>query len=125
VKTSDWFAGSVAKANEYGIVQGMGDGSFMPNKSITREEAMAMIARAMKITGLDTTSSETETASILSQYKDSNSVSAWAKNAAAACTSFKVMQGSYGNLRPQSNITRAETAAVVMRMLQQAELINK
>jgi hypothetical protein len=86
---------------------------------------MAMIARAMKITGMDTTSSETNTASILSQYKDSNSVSDWAKNAAAACTGFKVMQGSYGNLRPQSNITRAETAAVVMRMLQQAELINK
>ncbi|NHN34674.1 S-layer homology domain-containing protein [Paenibacillus agricola] len=38
---------------EYGIIQGYEDGTFRPSKTITRQEAMAMIARAMKWTGLN------------------------------------------------------------------------
>ena len=54
VKSSDWFIGAVAKAQEYGIIKGYEDGTFRPSKTITRVEAMAMIARAMKLTELDT-----------------------------------------------------------------------
>ncbi len=123
VKDSHWFSGSVAKANEYGIVNGMGDGSFMPNKAISRQEAMVMIAKAMKIAKMETTLNEADTSTQLSRFNDSNSVSVWAKISVATCTKLGVMEGSNGSLRPQSNITRAETATVVMKMLKKAGLI--
>jgi len=123
VKENDWFSGSVAKANEYGIINGMGNGSFMPNRAISRQEAMVIIAKAMKIAKMDTTLNEAETSTQLSRFNDSNSVSAWAKASTATCTKLGVMEGSNGSLRPQSNITRAETATVIMKMLKQAGLI--
>ena len=42
-------------ANEYGIVSGYADGTFRGDAQITREEAMTMYQRAMKITKLEGT----------------------------------------------------------------------
>lgn len=39
-------------ANEYGIITGYTDGTFKPDQKITREEAMVMYQRAMKVTKL-------------------------------------------------------------------------
>lgn len=45
VNPGDWYAGVVTTAQEYGIVAGREDGTFHPAETITREEAMIMIAR--------------------------------------------------------------------------------
>ncbi|ANY65532.1 hypothetical protein BBD42_02915 [Paenibacillus sp. BIHB 4019] len=124
VKSSDWFMGAVAKAQEYGIIKGYEDGAFRPNKTITRQEAMVMLERAMKLTGLNTTVSEAEAASALASFTDGAAVDAWAKQAVAATINSGLVQGRDAGLKPASNITRAETAAIVQRMLIKAELID-
>lgn len=124
VKSSDWFIGAVAKAQEYGIIKGYEDGTFRPSKTITRVEAMAMIARAMKLTGLDTNVSSVDAVSVLSSFVDGTAVDAWAKQAAAAAVKNGLVKGSEGGLLPKRNITRAETAVIVQRMLIKANLID-
>ncbi|WP_284642011.1 S-layer homology domain-containing protein [Paenibacillus silviterrae] len=52
VKSSDWFSGAVQVAYSYGLISGLEDGTFRPQESITREQAMVVIAKAMKITKL-------------------------------------------------------------------------
>ncbi|WP_338554723.1 Ig-like domain-containing protein [Paenibacillus sp. KS-LC4] len=124
VSSGSWYMGAVAKAQEYGIIKGYEDGAFRPNKTITRQEAMVMLERAMKLTGLNTAVSEAEVASALASFTDGTAVDAWAKQAVAATINSGLVQGRDAGLKPTSNITRAETAVIVQRMLIKAELID-
>ncbi len=123
VKANDWFYGAVGAASAYGIVGGYEDGTFKPDQAITREEAMAVIARAMKLAGMDTNMADSVADAQLARFKDQDSVNGWAKKSAATCVKYGIAVGNNGLLAPDDNITRAETAAMVMRMLQQADLI--
>ncbi|MCZ8515513.1 S-layer homology domain-containing protein [Paenibacillus filicis] len=124
VKFGDWYAGAVAKAQEYGIIDGYEDGTFRPGQTITREEAMAIITRAIKITGLDASVSKADADAVLASFADGSAVDAWAKQAVAATVKIGLVSGSDAGLQPASNITRAETAAIVQRMLIKAKLID-
>ncbi|GFZ94672.1 hypothetical protein GCM10008018_46300 [Paenibacillus marchantiophytorum] len=124
VKSGDWYVGAVAKAKEYGIIEGYEDGTFEPTKTISREEAMAMIARVMKWTGLNASASSSEAESALASFTDGAAVDAWAKQAVAATVRSGLVQGRDAELKPMSDITRAETAAIVQRMLEKAKLID-
>ncbi|MFB5761966.1 cadherin-like beta sandwich domain-containing protein [Paenibacillus medicaginis] len=124
VKSGDWYVGAVAKAQEYGIIEGYEDGTFRPAKTITREEAMVMIARAMKWTGLDTNVNSTDAVSAIAAFADGAAVDAWAKQSVAVAVKSGLVQGRDAGLKPTSDITRAETAAIVQRMLEKAKLID-
>ncbi|MEE0511125.1 MAG: S-layer homology domain-containing protein [Peptococcaceae bacterium] len=43
----EWFANAVQAAKEHGIIGGYPDGSFQPNKSITRAEACSIVNRTL------------------------------------------------------------------------------
>lgn len=91
-----WYADSILKLNAAGIMSG--DGSTVrPNDFITREEALAMLARAYKVEGSKTL-----------DFSDINDVSDWAKTYAEAMYANSLVRGSDGMLRPKANITRAE-----------------
>ncbi len=123
VANGSWYYDAVSIAKEYGITSGNGDGTFAPDSMITREEAMAMIARAAKIAGLDTEMSEVAAAAELSQMKDSAEVSGWARISAAVCIQSGIIVGDSGSIDPTDSITRAETAVIVNRMLSTSGLI--
>ncbi|WP_186445525.1 cadherin-like beta sandwich domain-containing protein [Paenibacillus cremeus] len=124
VKSSDWYLGAVAKAQEFKLIDGYEDGTFRPLKTITHEEAMVIIARAMNIAGLETGISQPEADNLLSGFADGATVSGWAKQATAATVKHQLVEGSNIGLQPSSEITRAETAVIVQRMLAKARLIN-
>ncbi|HYG59819.1 MAG TPA: S-layer homology domain-containing protein, partial [Symbiobacteriaceae bacterium] len=123
VRASDWFAGYVAAATEYGILLGYEDGTFRAGKSITREEAMTMIARAMKVAGMQTSIAPSDAQATLAQFADAASFASWSSANAAVAVQHGVIVGSGGLARPTDNISRAETATIIMRMLQKAGLI--
>ncbi|RKN82014.1 InlB B-repeat-containing protein [Paenibacillus ginsengarvi] len=124
VRSGDWYAGAVAAAQEYGIIAGYEDGSFRPGATITREEAMVIVMRAMEPAGFATGGNSSDIEAVLSGAAGSEAVSAWAKPAVATAVKLGIMNGSEAGLMPGSPITRAETAAVVQRMLQKAGLID-
>ena len=118
VKSSDWYYGSVGTAVEYGLVSGCTDSSFAPNANITRQEAMVIVQRAAKIAEF------TGTTSTLSAFTDSDKVSSWAKSAAEFSVGSGLMVGSNGELRPKADISKAEAATVILRLLQKARLVD-
>ena len=125
IKVSDWFCDYVKTAYSYNIITGYSDGSFKPDGKITREEAMAMIARAMKVTKLDSGINDGEQADkVLAKFSDGSRVASWAKSFAAGCVNTGTVNGrANGDVAPKDNITRAETAAIVKRLLQKSNLI--
>jgi len=118
VNESDWFAESAAIASEYGLIKGYDDGTFRPNDVITREEAMVITARALEIAGAERMESD------IVVFKDSQEVSSWAEKAAKECAGSGVIKGDDRRIAPKEKITRAETAAIIMRMLEAVNLIK-
>ena len=122
VRESDWFAGAVAKAHEYGLISGYEDGTFRPNETITRQEAVVILHRAMKWTGLSVDGTGIDRT--LARFADANEVADWAKDAFAALVHLGLVQGSDAGLNPQGKLTRAEAAALVHRLLKKAGWID-
>ena len=124
VSNNDWYKKYVETAYEYGIISGYGNNKFGSMDKITREQAMTMIANTMKITGLEVELTQEEINSLLSGFGDSGQSSEWAKESLATCLKTEIVSGKGSNiLAPKDNITRAEVAVIVKRMLQKSKLI--
>jgi hypothetical protein len=59
----------------------------------------------------------------ISKFQDSKGISDYAKEAIAICVKNEIIIGSNNKINPKDNITRAEVATIVRRMLQKANLI--
>lgn len=103
VNASQWYYDDLAKAVDAGLFKGS-DNKLRPNDNITREEVMAIIARAYDLTG--------ENAN-LSAFTDGSTVSSWAVNAVSALVENGIVNGSNGKLNPKTNITREEFAQLL------------
>jgi len=102
-----WAKDSILRAARLGLVNGYPDGTFRPNRHVTRGEFAALLARALK----------PETAGVpepaLADWKD---VPEWAKPYVAAVYSAGWMKGyPDGTIRVQEKITRAEMAVMTVR----------
>jgi hypothetical protein len=124
VKKGDWYYDAISLAFKNGIISGDGNGMYWPNDKITREQAFAMIARAMKLTGLKPEFAEGEAQKLLAQFEDDGQAADWSKDAIASCIQAGVLTGRDGKLiAPTDNITRAETASIIRRLLMKSKLI--
>ena len=122
--SSAWYCGYVENAASYGIVRGYDNRNFGPNDMITREQAMTMIARAMKITDLEVSLTDSEIRALLETYIDGLSASGYAKDSVAICLKTGIISGtSDSTIDPKDYITRAEVAVIVERLLQKSGLI--
>ncbi|SEO97428.1 Fibronectin type III domain-containing protein, partial [Paenibacillus sophorae] len=125
VQQSDWYNDVIQTSYAYNLITGFEDGTFRPDDKITREQAMAIIAKAMTITDLKAKLPSKEAGEVLSPFADANKTSEWAKNSAADCLQAGIISGrNSSQLSPKDNITRAEVAAIIQRLLQKSELIN-
>lgn len=85
---------------------------------------MVIIDRAMAITGLKEKLPSNDSYMLMEPFQDENQVSAWAKSSAAAVIKSGIISGREGaRLAPKANITRAEVAIIVRRLLQNSDLI--
>jgi hypothetical protein len=124
VKANDWYRGYVEAACSKGLISGYSDGSFKPNRNITREEAMTILLRAMSVTGIDPELSASEVSEQLKVFSDYGSISSWSQKAVASCVKKSIASGRGGDtMAPKNNITRAEICVMLQRMLQQSDLI--
>lgn len=118
------YCNSVKTAYNYQLVAGYGKGKFGPTDKITREQAAAMIARAMNISGLEANLAYGEAEQLLKPFLDGGKAADYAKNSLAACVKTGIISGRSGSLiAPKDYITRAEAAAMVQRLLQKSNLI--
>ena len=102
-----------AQAND--IAEGTGSGSFSPNASLTREQAMTFFYRAL--TALGKTAATTD-GTELSAFTDASSVSSWATTAMQTLVKMGVVEGNdLKQLTPSASLTNAQIAAMLYRVL--------
>lgn len=118
VSADAWYATYVATGTKYGVLKGIGHNLYDPDALITRQEAMTMMTRASKVIDYAGKSGD------LAAFSDANLVSDWATEAAQFNVGSGLIIGNDGALKPHDNITRAESAVVVLRMLQQSGLVD-
>ena len=115
ISGNEWYADYVYTILDSGIipVQMVENGHFTPDRYMTREEAAAMLANALiQCKNIVMENAATD------GYGDKCEISPWAESAVGAVTGEGIMTGDdIGNFNPQNSITRAETAAVVRRLL--------
>ena len=109
VNEDDWFNVTVSSLANMGAISGYEDGTFRPNEPISRAELAAMAVRFY-----DTFEAEYEEGTFLDVDGDE-----WYADAIAAAEELGII-GGYpdGTVRPNNNITRAETCAIVNRVLE-------
>ena len=123
VSSDKWYAGYIGTANKYGIVNGVGEGKFNPEGTITRQEAATMVARAAALCGLDTKMSNAEIRDVLSQFEDYVTVADWAMESMAFCYKKDVLSDSALKVEPKVQIQRSEIAQMLFNMLTVANLL--
>jgi len=109
-----WYANAINWAQSIGIVSGYPDGTFAPNRAISRQEMAFIIYGYAEYKGYDTAARGD-----LSSYEDSNLISAWALEAMQWANGEGVINGkSATKLAPIATATRAEVAQVLMNFIQ-------
>jgi len=104
---------AVGVAKKLGIAKGSGN-KFNPNGKITREEAMTLVYRTLEELDMEL---EYTTSKTSGSFNDSSKVSSWAADAISSLIKHGIIVGSNGNINPKSNITRAEMAVILHRVL--------
>ena len=123
VREAAWYGGYVGTANSYGIVNGTGGGKFTPLGTITRQEAAAMVARAARLCGMDTSMQTNEILDVLAQFGDYVTIAPWARESVAFCYASGILDESDMNVEPTRPILRCEIAQMLYNMLERAELL--
>ena len=113
VSADDWYGKAVAWASSEGIVGGYGDGTFQPNKAITREEMASILYRYAQYKDQDVSARAD-----LTKYTDADQVGAWAEEVMQWANAEGLINGmTEDTLVPQGNATRAQVAAMFQRYL--------
>ncbi len=108
VKTSDWYYKVVAIALAEGYINGVDDKHMNPNGPITREQAMAIMARL---------SNSPVNYSAYKNASDGDMVSSWARKAVSTCISQGFISGNNGQIKPLAKMTRAEAMVMLNRKI--------
>lgn len=122
VKQNAWYAGYVEKAVELKLISGKGDGKFAPDDTITKEQMISIVVRAME--------KEKEAGKLklsdAAKLDGGSSVSPWAEGFVAYAYRAGLLEKGHmlssaasgkWNLTGGAAATRAEAADIVYRML--------
>ena len=110
VSPEAWYGPAVAWAAAAGYVDGVGDGRFAPDAPVTREQIAVILGHCLAGRELGT---EEEAP----PFADADQVSPWAAEGVALVRAAGLMDGdNQGYFNPQGELTRAEGAAVFMRL---------
>ncbi|MDF9409304.1 S-layer homology domain-containing protein [Pelotomaculum isophthalicicum JI] len=129
---------NVCTAASYGLFNGIrtagGSLVFQPTAPVTREQAAALIARAvnLKVDYMDDPSNDKVLTALKKMYADNDdylNISVWARPYVLAVSKAKYMSGTLNattkkySFNPTDPITRAETAKIIQKVLKNKKLI--
>ena len=107
---------AIGIAKEFGIVGGDENGNFHPNESISRADAMNILAKVIKTGNVQHKDTDSN---VFDKYSDFDAIPSYAADSAKKMLSqdyvAELMAG--GKVEPQKKLTRAETAYIVYGIL--------
>jgi len=106
VRGDAWYAAAVSLLSSNGMLSGYSDGTFRPNKAVTRAEFVQLLASLSgeRIAGVNTSFSDI-------------SETHWAYSAVVLAETKGWIHGSYGRFRPDDSMTRAEAVTALNAFL--------
>ena len=106
VPADAWYAEAVNTLASLGVIKGIGNDQFAPNRTITRAEFTVIAMRFANVS-----------ADVTNPFTDI-STNDWFYSAVTSAVSYGWINGyGDGSFRPQATITRAEVVTIVNRML--------
>ena len=115
VKGTEWYSDDVSIAYKHGYFSGSTKSTANPNGNLTREEAVSMLCRALKIDGITGENVE---------FKDGRTFSNWSRDYINSSVNKGYVKGYEDNtFRPKNIITRGEVAKIISDAA--GELVNK
>ena len=111
-----YYYDAVTWANANGIVTGYTDGTFQPDRAVTREEMAAIMHRYASFKGRNMQAP----GDTYDAFPDNNEVSSYAVAAMRWAVSWEIIRGSGGRLLPRNTATRAEVAQIIYNFCENA-----
>ncbi len=127
--STDSYFDAVMSTVSLELISGYPDSTFKPSKSLTRAEAMTIVARAIRFMNGKSVSESSdmtlsEATSILSKFTDAGTVDNWAKVNIAECVQAGIVNGdNNGRLNPKANVTRAELIQLMYNILDKCDIL--
>ena len=113
VKNGSYYYNAVQWASSIGVVSGYENGTFGPDKNVTREQLAVMLANyARKVGGITVAGSKSD----YSKMSDANSVANYAQTAVGWCFRTKILSGAGDKINPKGNATRAQAAKMLVAL---------
>ena len=115
VPDNAWYADDIRIAYKAGYFQGSSATTASPNALVTREQAVALVGRSLR---LKNTPGSTQ------DYQDGKRISTWSRGIVRQATDMGIINGyADGTFRPQEPITRGQAASVLSRAI--GTLVNR
>ncbi len=119
VANGSYYSNAIAWATKNGIVNGVGNNLFEPDREIKREELATILSRYIANMGVEISMNEEDIS-----YTDENEISSYAKNAIHEMKKAGLMNGkNENNFDPVGTATRGETATLLMRFVQKTNKV--
>jgi hypothetical protein len=100
---------------EVGMINGYPDHTFMPNRTITRQEASSVAMKYYtEYRGMSLAVKNRDL--VLAGFADQDRVDGWAKDSVVAAFQLKMLQESAIGIRPLASLTKAEAAYMISKM---------
>ncbi|GBG11194.1 hypothetical protein PAT3040_05983 [Paenibacillus agaridevorans] len=112
VDKAAYYYDAIGTAKALGIVNGIGESKFNPAAYITRQDAMVMTARALKLAKRLKDGSE----NVLTSFNDAEQIANYARASVASLVVADLIEGSGDYMNPASHTTRAEAAVMIYRL---------
>ena len=112
VRQGTWYFAAVQWAYAEGITIGIGEGNFAPNAPITREQMALMLYRYTQHRDIELSEGT------MTPFTDHNTISYWSIDAVEVMQAAGIITGRPdGSFAPRATATRAEVAAVFVRLV--------
>ncbi len=116
VRPEAWYANELEAAVAFDLLQGYENGSFQGDSLVTREQAIVVLNRIAKLTGIRV--EEKVALAALTSFEDASQISSWAKADVGAAISAGIITGRANQqIAPHEWMTRAELSAILYRWL--------
>lgn len=114
IKAGEYYESAVKWAVNSGVVNGYGDGTFKPNKNISRQDIVVILRNYLQYKGIDVNVKNDGT---YDKFVDTNKVDSYAKDSVMWAVENKIINGKTNNnqlyIDPQGVSIRADVACIL------------
>ena len=122
VSADKYYADYISWGAKNGIVKGIGKTEFAPDNFVMREQLSAMVVRYLKYKNIAMPIASAE----IKSHSDYEQISDYAKEDMAICYEMGLIKGhDNGLIVPKGNLTRAQLASVMIRLLDYIDNIEQ